>query len=147
MYPSLSQRCAEYIKGLADDAEEHVKSLTCAATPEKHPKPGEVPKQQCASCVQVPVEHNIQLPCAVDPHSASALLTLHGLLFVKVIPANSAAPRGLPKAPKKPPSAPSSAQQGAPPAQLPSSSLAPSKPAEGNEASGDVQGDVASMEA
>ncbi|CAL5226175.1 g9003 [Coccomyxa viridis] len=96
---------------------------------------------------QVPVEHNIQLPCAVDPHSASALLTLHGLLFVKVIPASSTAPRGLPKAPKKPPSAPSSAQQGAQPAQPPSSSLAPSKPAEGNEASGDVQADVASMEA
>ena len=89
------------------------------------------------------MEHNIQLPCAVDPHSASALLTLHGLLFVKVIPSNSAAPRSLPKAPKK---LPSSAQQGAQPAQLPSSSLVPSRPAEGNEASGDVQGDVASME-
>ncbi len=97
--------------------------------------------------MQVPVEHNIQLPCAVDPHSASALLTLHGLLFVKVIPTSSAAPRSLPKAPKKLLSMPSSARQGAQPAQLPGSSLVPSRPAEGNEASGDVQGDVASMEA
>ena len=34
--------------------------------------------------MQAPVEHIIQLPTMVDPHSASALLTLHGLLFVKV---------------------------------------------------------------
>ena len=92
---------------------------------------------------QVPVEHSIQLPCAVDPHSASALLTLHGLLFVKVIPANAASPRSLPKTA----TVPSSAQQGARPARLPSSSQPPSKPADGNEEHMEVKGDLASMEA
>ena len=93
--------------------------------------------------VQVPVEHNIQLPCTVDPHSASALLTLHGLLFVKVIPANATAPRSLPKVPTMP----SSAQQVAQPGQPLSSSQAPYKPGEGNEASKEAHGDLASMEA
>lgn len=89
------------------------------------------------------MEHNIQLPCTVDPHSASALLTLHGLLFVKVIPANAAAPRSLPKAL----TVPSPAPQGAQPAQAPSGSQAPAKSATGNEGSKEGHGDLASMEA
>ena len=80
------------------------------------------------------MEHNIQLPCSVDPHSASALLTLHGLLFVKVLPGSASQRSSLP-------AVPSSAQQGSQPAQLPSHILAGSKPLEGKEAS------VASMEA
>lgn len=31
---------------------------------------------------QAPIERNVQLPAPIDPHSARALLTLHGLLLV-----------------------------------------------------------------
>ena len=59
----------------------------------------------CA-CVQMPLEHNIQLPCPVNPHSASALLTMSGLLFVKVTPADASLPNSLPAAPSFAPQVP-----------------------------------------
>lgn len=35
-------------------------------------------------CLQDKIEHNIQLPSPIDPYSAKALITLHGLLYISV---------------------------------------------------------------
>lgn len=55
---------------------------------------------------QIPVEHNIQLPCPVNPHSASALLTMNGLLFLKVTRADASLPDSFPAAPGSAPQVP-----------------------------------------
>lgn len=40
-------------------------------------------------CVQDPIEHNIYLPSPIDPYSAKALVTLHGLLYISIVMAAS----------------------------------------------------------
>ena len=65
---------------------------------------------------QAPIERNVQLPVPIDPHSAQALLTLHGLLLVTACAAKP--PDTRPGSPSPAAAATAAAGEG-PPAQAP----------------------------
>ena len=64
-------------------------------------------------CAQAPIERNVQLPVPIDPRSARALLTLHGLLMVT---ACAAEPPDTGPGPPSPTGAAPAAVDAAPPA-------------------------------
>ena len=56
--------------------------MLCCPSVDATPMPYMNPRGVALLGAQAPIEYNVQLPVPVDPHSARALLTLHGLLLV-----------------------------------------------------------------
>ncbi|EIE18961.1 hypothetical protein COCSUDRAFT_59887 [Coccomyxa subellipsoidea C-169] len=57
--------------------------------PEGHVRVTGTPHPGIEKWTKDPIEHNIYLPSPIDPYSAKALVTLHGLLYISIVMAAS----------------------------------------------------------